>query len=41
MPKTLVFELLQNGFEGCRAGNGAVRAQLGAPQATLEAHELP
>ena len=41
MPKTLVLELLQNGFEGCRAVNGAMRARLGAPQAILEAREAP
>jgi hypothetical protein len=39
VPKTLVLELLQNGFEGRRAGN-AVRARLVAPQAVVEAHEV-
>jgi hypothetical protein len=41
VPKALVLELLQNGFEGRRAGNGAVRARLGAPEAVVEAHDVP
>jgi hypothetical protein len=39
--KTLLLELLQYGFEGCRAVNGAMRARLGAPGAVVEAHEVP
>jgi hypothetical protein len=41
VPKTLVLELLQDGFEGRRAGNGAVRVRLVAPQAVIEPHEVP
>jgi hypothetical protein len=41
VPKTLALELLQNGFEGCPALNGAMRARLGAPRAIVEAHEVP
>jgi hypothetical protein len=39
--KSLILELLQNGFERCWAMTGAMRARVGAPQAIVEAHELP
>jgi hypothetical protein len=40
-PETLLLELLQNDFERCWAMTGAMRARVGAPQAIVEAHEVP